>query len=318
MWLVSTSCQILARNGQILTPDWLECSITEFGEWNTYNEACYTNLLRSTTVGDDGTASFYAGCPAGYTTASETTYRPFDKGNYKHPTELAAVSYDVVVSSVNCCPDGDYSFKFSDVYTTSTSRADGYQYVDMYPMARCVVEHVKPLSGKDVELTLAANNQVMDKKKRQEEETRRRDKKKRQEETQGPEVTTRPWNYADGLLFAEAPQASVTVFHGTYSCFENCDDYFTYSYNNTDPNYTPTSTAATTASSTGEAGQDGQGEATQSSQGEATQGSQGEATQSSQGEATQVSGASSTVKGTLFGKSRGTVALLVTILSILY
>lgn len=302
MYLVSTSCQILADDGPILTPDWLECSITEFGEWNTQNDACFAKRFPDTkTTGDDGTASFYAGCPVGYTTASESTYRPYDKGQYESGTTLVTESFDVVVTSVGCCPTGDYSFKFSDVHTTSTSRPGGYEYVDMYPMPRCVVQYVKALSGKDVELTLAANNAVMD-------------KRKRQEATQGPEVTTRPWA-DDAFLFAEAEGAAVTVFHGTYSCYESCDEYFTSSYNNTDPNYSPTSTAA---SSTDEAGEGQQGEATQANQGGATQSSQGEATQTSQGEATPVSGTSGTMTDALLRQELGAIAFMVFQLSFLY
>lgn len=285
MYLVSTSCQILHDSGSILTPDWLECSITEFGEWNTQNKACFaTKGFYPQTTGDDGTASFYAGCPVGYTTASETTYRPYDTSHYTDGSTKVTESFDVVVTAVACCPTGDYSFKLSDVHTTSTSRGDGYEYVDMYPMPRCVAQYVKELSGKDVELTLAANHQAMD-------------KKKRQEATPGPEVTTRPWA-DDAFLFAESAAAAVTVFHGTYSCYENCDDYFTSSYNNTDPNYTPTSTTARSAGETG-------------------QGGQGDATQTGQGEATEVSGTSGAVQSVRFGKALGPVALVITIFSLL-
>lgn len=193
------------------------------------------------------------------------------------------MSYDVVASTVMCCPDGDYSFQYSDVLTTTTTYDYRQQLVDMYPMPQCVATSVQTLSGRDVELTLTVNDMAMD-------------KNKRQEGTAAPAVTTRPWNYEGGLLFAEAATAEVTVFHGTYTCLENCDNYFTYSYNNTDPNYTPTSTSPTAASSSGEAGQ-------------------GSGVEATQGTST---GTSSSVASRLVGKSRGIGALAVTILSVLY
>lgn len=246
----------------MLKPTWLECAITELGEPDVYNQECYRR--GSATSDDDGTTSFYVGCPAGYTTASESTYRPFDEKQYGSSSEEAK-TYDVVASVVMCCPDGDYSFQYSDVLTTTTIYDDRKRLVDMYPMPMCVATSVQPLSGRDVELTLTEDDRAWD-------------KKKRQEETAGPTVTTRPWDYDSGLLFAQAAQAEVTVFHGTYSCLEACNDYFTYSYNNTDPNYNPTATAT----------------------------------------ATQRSGASDTMASMLLGRSRGTVLLVVALFIALY
>lgn len=261
LWLVSTSCQLL-EGREIVKPTWLECAITELGEPNVYNKECYRR--GSATAGDDGTTSFYVGCPAGYTTASESTYRPFDERQYG-PSSEEARTYDVVASVVMCCPDGDYSFQYSDVLTTTTTYDDRQRLVDMYAMPLCVATSVQTLSGRDVELTLTEDDRAWD-------------KKKRQEETGGPAVTTRPWDYESGLLFAQAAQAEVTVFHGTYSCLEACNDYFTYSYNNTDPNYNPTATAT----------------------------------------ATQSSGASDAMVSMLLGGSRGTVLLLVALSMALY
>lgn len=238
-----------------------------------YNKDCYRR--GSATAGDDGTSSFYVGCPAGYTTASESTHRPFDERKYGD-TSREAKSYDVVASVLMCCPEGDYSFQYSDVLTTTTTYDYRQQLVDMYPMPLCVATSVKTLSGKDVELTLTEDDRAWD-------------KKKRQEETAAPAVTTRPWDYEGGLLFAQAAQAEVTVFHGTYSCLEACDNYFTYSYNNTDPNYTPTSTASDTPTSTGP----------------------------SEGDATQGSGTSSSMGSPSLGISRGTV-LAVAFLTVLF
>lgn len=280
LWLVSTSCHVLAGQ-EIAKPSWLECAITELGEPDVYNKECYRR--GSATAGDDGTTSFYVGCPAGYTTASESTYRPFDERQYGD-TSREAKSYDVVASVVMCCPDGDYSFQYSDVLTTTTTYDYRQQLVDMYPMPLCVATSVQTLSGRDVELTLTEDDRAWD-------------KKKRQEETAGPAVTTRPWDYEGGLLFAQVAQAEVTVFHGTYSCLEACDDYFTYSYNNTDPNYTPTSTAP--------------------SEEEATKGPGASRTSPSEGEATQISGATNSIGSPLLGLSRGTV-LAVAFLTVLY
>lgn len=263
LWLVSTSCQLL-EGREVFKPSWLECAITELGDPDIYNKECYRR--GSATAGVDGTTSFYAGCPAGYTTASESTRRPFDRRQHGDASG-ETISYDVVASVVMCCPDGDYSFQYSDVLTTTTTHDGSQRLVDMYPMPLCVATSVQKLSGRDVELTLTENDRALG-------------KKKRQEETAGPAVTTRPWDYDGGLLFAEAAQASVTVFHGTYSCLEACDNYFTYSYNNTDPNYTPASTA------------------------------------SSGGVATQGSGASESMGSPLLGISRGTI-LVVAVLTVL-
>ncbi|KAJ0122136.1 hypothetical protein J7T55_002648 [Diaporthe amygdali] len=198
LWLVSTSCQLL-EDRQIMTPPWLKCTIAEFGEPDVYNEACYKS--GSATAGDDGTTSFYAGCPVGYTTASESTYRPFDSTRYGK-TPRATMSYDVVASVVMCCPDGDYSFQYSDVLTTTTTYDYRQHLVDMYPMPLCVATSVETLSGKDVELTLTVDSRVWD-------------KKRRQDATPGPAVTTRPWDYESALLFAQAAHASVTYdIHG--------------------------------------------------------------------------------------------------------
>lgn len=264
LWLIATSCH-LEGNG-MERPSWLECAITENGEPDVSNTECY--MRSSSTTGDDGTTSFYAGCPAGYTTASETTFRPFDEATYGLGTREPK-SYDVVASHALCCPEGDYSFQYSEVLTTTTTYDFRQQLVDMYPMPLCVATSVQALSGRDVELTLTEDRQVWD-------------KRKRQDETAGPAVTTRPWDYESGLLFAQVAQAKVTVFHGTYSCLDGCDNYFTYSYNNTDPNYTPTSTA------------------------------------SSAGEATQGSGASSSLGNTLFGKYQGNIPLAVALFTALY
>lgn len=277
LWLVSTSCH-LPEGREILKPTWLECAITELGDPDVYNKECYRR--GSATAGDDGTSSFYVGCPAGYTTASESTHRPFD--DTRGPSSHVPTSYDVVASVVMCCPDGDYSFQYSDVLTTTTTWDYRQQLVDMYPMPLCVATSVQSLSGRDVELTLTKDDRAWD-------------KRKRQEETTAPAVTTRPWDYESGLLFAQAASAEVTVFHGTYSCLEACDNYFTYSYNNTDPNYTPTSTEPP------------EGEAAQSSGVSSTTGPDG-----------QLSGASSIMGNMLLRRSRETVLLTLALFMVLY
>lgn len=279
LWLVSTSCHVLDGR-EIAKPTWLECAITELGEPDVYNKDCYRR--GSATAGDDGTTSFYVGCPAGYTIASKFTYRPFDER--RAPASREPISYDVVASVVMCCPDGDYSFQYSDVLTTTTTWDYRQQLVDMYPMPLCVATSVQSLSGKDVELTLTADDRAWD-------------KKKRQEETAGLVVTTRPWNYEGGLLFAQAAQASMTVFHGTYSCLEGCNDYFTSSYNNTDPNYTQTSTETPERDATHSSGASG--------------------TVGPDGEATQLPETSSAMGSALLRRSRETVLLIVALFMVL-
>lgn len=235
LWFVSTDCYLTVSPNDN-RPPWLSCTMTEFGEPDLMKTACYGEPWASTTVGRDGTESFYATCPVGYTTASVSTTNPFDKPLYATaPTER----FDVVVSSVRCCPSG-HDFKFTEIRETSTSH-NGRQYnVQMLPMPACVATHVKTLSGEKVTMKLYSDSQVWD---------------KRQEETP---LTTTAWDYEHDTLWARHMNVYYTVFHGTYTCYEKCDDYFTYSYHNTDPN-APTTTSDTAASETTSAGSDGGG-----------------------------------------------------------
>lgn len=218
LWFVSTSCYL---TGADFSPAWLSCTMTEFGEPDVSNSACYGSIYAASTLGPDGTASFFATCPVGYTTAMTSTSRPFDEPKY---SSSKTQSFDAVVTHVNCCPSGPgYDFKYTEIRQTRTAH-DGVDYnVQLYIMPGCVASHVKTLSDKEVTMGLFSDPRVWD---------------KRDEET--PRTTTK-WDYEHNTIWAQEKPHRYTVFHGTYTCFEKCTEYFTYSYHNTDPN-APTTT----------------------------------------------------------------------------
>jgi len=224
LWFVSTSCYL---TGDVFSPPWLSCTMNEFGEPNVANKDCYGQQFAASTLGPDGTNSFYATCPVGYTTALTTTSKPFDSRGFSSST---TETFDVVATNIICCPSGHgYDFKYSEIRETTTIHDNRPYDVQLYIMPGCVASHVKALSKQDVTMQLFSDPRVWD---------------KRQDET--PRTTT-AWDYEHNTLWAQEAPIRYTVFHGTYTCYDQCTDYFQYSYYNTDPN-APTTTATTSNS----------------------------------------------------------------------
>ncbi|EAQ89530.1 predicted protein [Chaetomium globosum CBS 148.51] len=225
-WIVSASCY-LQDNISLASPPWLQCTYTAAGDPDPSDTACY-QPGPSTVV--SGTPAFYSACPVGYTAASETTTRPYGLPDYD---DKNSTPYDVYATSKACCPSafGDrISFRHTEVATTQTRG----QNVFIYVVPMCVASSVSQLRDHTVTMGLYSDARVWDKKKRQ-----------------GAEygTTTAVWDVNHDLLYAHGQRVQWTVFHGTYTCYTNCNDYFTYSYHNTDPNYTPPTTTTTALAS---------------------------------------------------------------------
>ncbi|KAK3326644.1 hypothetical protein B0H66DRAFT_530639 [Apodospora peruviana] len=234
LWLVSSSCY-LANGPYLESPPWLQCTLTEAGEPDISKTACYQNGDSSTT-GPDGTASFYSTCPAGYTVALSDTYRPFDEPRYGGDVTK---TYDAVVSAFTCCPTG-FDFVLRGDIDESTTVHDGTAFtVNLYPMPICVQTSVSALASQEVTMKLFSDDRVWDRKLRP-----------RETEaviTDAPvptTTTTATWDVEHDTLYAQAEQISYVVFHKTYTCYESCSEYFTYSYYNTDPDVTPPETTS--------------------------------------------------------------------------
>lgn len=264
LWIVSASCYLRDDPYQG-NPPWIQCTYTELGAPNPYDPACYQ---QSTATVVDNTKAFYSACPAGYTPAATYLYKPFDLPSFQgSKTE----TFDVVITAHQCCPGAasvvddagathPITFTTTDYTGFHTVHGGRTRDVFMYVVPVCVATHISALDDHTVTLGLYSDVRVWDKRdvvaphpattassaagllgKRQ----------------LNPPPTTygttqAVWDAEHDLLFANAQQVSWTVFHGTYTCYEGCDDYFTYSYYNTDPNYTPstTTTSATTPSGT--------------------------------------------------------------------
>ncbi|KAF1972539.1 hypothetical protein BU23DRAFT_555063 [Bimuria novae-zelandiae CBS 107.79] len=242
LWLVSTQlCSMSKDDWNNEQPSWAECALTLAGDPHGFLPAdpdCYAGPgLR----GDDGNALFISECPVGYTQVWAQDDRAFDQTTWitVGDTSSSSVDYkDVVAHSAVCCPDNQYGgFKYNYDestyvnYVRTTDPAGNPASVFIYVPPRCVATsacNVPPT----VTLDAVFNSGVSDK------------KRKRQA---GPDedipqvgVVTRTWG-SDNVLFAHSVEYAYTVFHGTYTCFENCYDYYTYSYDNTDPSL-PSST----------------------------------------------------------------------------
>lgn len=83
-WLVTTSCYLELPHS-IAYPDWLVCSVTNFGAPSWYDPSCRIpqpteapSYLDAPKVTVDGIVSYYAGCPVGYSTARTTAYAGYN------------------------------------------------------------------------------------------------------------------------------------------------------------------------------------------------------------------------------------------------
>lgn len=79
-WVVTTSCYVELPH-TIAYPDWLTCTLSQFGNPTWYDPSC--NIPQATEspsyqdapkVTIDGVVSYYSGCPAGYSTARTASY----------------------------------------------------------------------------------------------------------------------------------------------------------------------------------------------------------------------------------------------------
>ncbi|KAJ4351468.1 uncharacterized protein N0V89_006811 [Didymosphaeria variabile] len=148
-----------------------------------------------------------------------------------------AVEYkDIVAHSAVCCPDntlGGFHYNFWETksdyvsYIKTTDPQGHSARVSLYVPPRCVAASVCAIPP-TVTLDVVFNSEIVAKKHR------------RQDESVDPispvGIVTRPWDASNNVLFANEVQYSYTVFHGTYTCFEDCYNYASYSYHNTDPN----------------------------------------------------------------------------------
>ncbi|KAH6854808.1 hypothetical protein B0I37DRAFT_410864 [Chaetomium sp. MPI-CAGE-AT-0009] len=227
LWIISASCY-LNDDVSLRSPPWLQCTYTAAGDPDPSDAACYQHPT-STVV--SGTPAFYSACPVGYTTAWATTTQPYGLPHYDYNK---STTYDVYETRNVCCPSafGDgISFSRTEISTTRTVYGGQSHNIRIYVVPGCVASSVSQFRDRTVTMGLYSDARVWDKKKRQ-----------------GAEYgsTTAVWDVAHDLLFAQVQHVSWTVFHGTYTCYENCNDYFTYSYHNTDPNYTPPPTTTVT------------------------------------------------------------------------
>ncbi|KAI1877398.1 hypothetical protein JX265_003406 [Neoarthrinium moseri] len=227
LWVVTTSCYITSPQvyGPASTPDWLQCTITNFGAPAWSSDSCY--LPGYPAPQTDG--SYYGGCPAGYTGVVTNSGPGYN--SYRHNVGYFDISY----YSTTCCPT-EYGFVTapSDAGRTITTTHDGRAYgVFVYPMPGCYATSVKALSGKELPMRTTSNNMAWD---------------KRQEG--GAEFpTTATWDYEHGTLYARMAQAGYTVFMGTHTCYESCSTWLTYYYPDGTGGPTPSTAVTTTTES---------------------------------------------------------------------
>ncbi|OAG09396.1 uncharacterized protein CC84DRAFT_436119 [Paraphaeosphaeria sporulosa] len=245
--LVSTQlCDIVTTSqtlfGQPLPP-WAECALTLAGDPHGMfyqNPDCYPSNLSA----DDGTHVFISECPVGYTTVWESQGRDYlyDTSTITQGgTTTTSVEYrDIVAHSAVCCPDnalGGFHYNWDSEpdyidYIQTTDPDGNPKSVSLYVPPRCVATSVCAVPA-TVTMDVVFNDFVSDKKRR------RQDVLPRDIIPVG--VVTRPWDVEKNVVFAHSVDFSYTVFHGTYTCFENCYDYASSSYHNTDPNSPPSS-----------------------------------------------------------------------------
>lgn len=94
-WVVTTSCYLDGPGGFDRNPDWLTCSLSVFGHpaWDGGN----CNVPYPAKVTRDGMASYYTGCPVGFSTALASSYPGWNSWLYSD-------HYDATAYNVQCCP----------------------------------------------------------------------------------------------------------------------------------------------------------------------------------------------------------------------
>ncbi|KAK7961007.1 hypothetical protein PG988_012221 [Apiospora saccharicola] len=99
---------------------------------------------------------------------------------------------------------------------TSSTSHDGRSYgVFVYPMPGCYATSIKVLSGgKELTLQTTSNSKAWDKRQEAPEPT--------------PAAVT--WDYEGGTMYALPQYVSHTVFMGTHTCYESCDEWQQFYY----------------------------------------------------------------------------------------
>ena len=231
LWLVSTQgCSMSKNDYDPAQPSWAECALTLAGDPRGFLPAepsCYAGPnLRD----DEGNSVFISECPVGYTQVHTSARRAHDRTTWitVGDSVTSRVDYkDVVEHGGVCCPDNQYGgFKYNYYdpvidYIRTTDPAGKPASIFLYVPPRCVATSVCNVPP-TVTLDAVYNPNISDK------------KRKRQQEIPYVGVVTRAWN-SKNVLFAHSISYQYTVFHGTYTCFEDCYNYYTSSYDNTDP-----------------------------------------------------------------------------------
>ncbi|KAK0720098.1 hypothetical protein B0H67DRAFT_599683 [Lasiosphaeris hirsuta] len=149
LWLVSTSCKLVKTN--IQSPPWLACTLTELGEPDVGETACYQRWGGQDRVSGNNSTSFLSGCPVGYTVAKTRATKPYDYG------AGANTIFDIVATTISCCPSGGgYNFtaiESSALQTSITVHAGETFTVEWYPLPHCAASRVS--ENKDATATMS-------------------------------------------------------------------------------------------------------------------------------------------------------------------
>ncbi|KAI0967561.1 hypothetical protein F4678DRAFT_465491 [Xylaria arbuscula] len=206
-WIVTTSCYVELAYG-IEYPDWLTCTIYDFGAPAWSDPSCHipqpTDFSGAPKVTVDDTVSYYSGCPVGYTAARNTTYPGYYTWSYED------IHFDATAYSFQCCPT-QYDFKLgptgSDPRQMTNTIHNGVNYsLFIYRLPGCAATSISQLSVKEIPVQTWSNDMAWDKR----------------------QIEILVWDYEHGTMFANPQQFSFTVFRGTHTCYESCDSWFTY------------------------------------------------------------------------------------------
>ncbi|KAI3325123.1 hypothetical protein HD806DRAFT_466393 [Xylariaceae sp. AK1471] len=199
--IITTSCYLQLPH-EISYPNWLTCSLSQFGPSDYDDPSCYTEAPKVT---QDGVVSYYSGCPVGMSAALTDLYPGWNTYSYDG-------HFDATYYQVACCPT-QYHFEPNtyddDPRQMTYTSHDGAEYsLFIYPLPYCAATSISELSGKEIPVQTWSNSKVWDKR----------------------QVQTITWDYEHGTMFAGGVYYSYTVFQSTHTCFEYCDSWFTYYY----------------------------------------------------------------------------------------
>ncbi|KAK8015713.1 hypothetical protein PG991_008601 [Apiospora marii] len=226
-WVVTTSCYLnnWDRPGapwiQNSTPDWLRCSVSMFGvpeHGRPEASTCFAGIgypVATAATNDageqEGPRTFYGDCPVGYAAAAISSGPGYGYYSYTEG------SFDISAYVTTCCPTA-YPFQAitqGQGQSTYTSH-DGRNWpLFVYPMPGCYATSIQALSGgKELPMQTTSNTQVWDKR----------------QEAPEPTPAAVAWDYEGGTMYALAQYIANTVFMGTQTCYENCDEWLPFYY----------------------------------------------------------------------------------------